>query len=145
MRYLALCLLCTLALPAAALTRGTTQLGQAFVSGGITPDEIATIKDEGKQYSVAVLTVAKGTGAYLADVHVTIVDKDDRAVLDTMMDGPWLLVNLPAGHYKLNAEYDGVKQQRPIAVKAEDHQRLEFTFDTHDEVEKPASAPDSGS
>lgn len=137
MKQLALCLLLATLLPAAsALTRGTTQMGQAFVSGGITPDEIDVIKDERKQYSLAVLTVARGSGAYLADVHVTIVDDHQRPVLDVVMDGPYLLVNLPAGRYKISAMLDSAKQDRTLAVGAQDHRQLDFTFETHDEVEK---------
>ena len=123
--------------PAGALTRGTTEAGQAFVSGGITPDEVDTLKDERKQYSVALLTVAKGSGAYLADVHVTITDAKGVAVLDTVMDGPWLLVNLPAGRYKLVAVEGSGTQTRQIAVSATDHQQITMTFDTNDQVEKP--------
>ena len=137
MKQLALCLFLATLLPAAsALTRGTTQMGQAFVSGGITPDEIDVIKDEKKQYSLAILTVARGSGAYLADVHVTIVDGQQQSVLDVVMDGPWLLVNLPAGRYKVSAVLDSAKQEQTLSVGAQDHRQLNFTFETHDEVEK---------
>jgi len=140
-RQLVLGLALAATLPAAwPLTRGTTDLGQAFVSGGITPDEIDALKDEKKQYSLAVLTVARGSGAYLSDVHVTIVDAKQQRVLDTVMDGPWLLVNLPAGRYRVRAALGSVEQEQAVALGAQDHRQANFSFDTHDEVEKPNKA-----
>ena len=137
MKQLGFCLLLAAASPIAlALTHGTTELGQAYVSGAITPDEVDAIKDVKAQYSLAVLTIAKGSGAYLSDVHLTIIDAHRQTVLDTVMDGPWLLVNLPSGGYTVSAAMESTTLQRKVAVGAADHHQLVFSFDTHDEVER---------
>jgi len=121
--------------PAAALVRGTTDLGVPFVSGGVGTEEVATLNDEKKRYALAVLTAAKGSGAFLADVRVRISDDQSKLVLDTVMDGPWLLVDLPAGRYQVEASQGARVQKKPVTIGAGDHRQTVFYFDTHDQVE----------
>jgi hypothetical protein len=126
--------------PAAAMVRGTTDLGVPFVSGGVGTEEVATLSDEKKRYALAILTAAKGSGEFLADVRIRISDEQSRLVLDTVMDGPWLLINLPAGRYQIEASQNARVQKKSVALSAGDHQQTVFYFDTHDqfEIEHPS-------
>jgi hypothetical protein len=121
--------------PAGAMVRGTTELGGPFVTGGVGAEEADTLTREKNQYAFAILTAAKGSGAFLADVHVRIVDEQSRLVLDTVMDGPWLLVDLPAGRYQVEAVLDSRVQKSVVTIRAGDHRQAAFYFDTHDEVQ----------
>ena len=134
-RLLLLLALACMIPPALALVRGSTELGGKFLSGGITPDEIATINDEKGGYPLAILTASKGSGAFLADVHVRITDQNAAPVLDTVMDGPWLLVELPAGQYRIEATLGTAVQKSSVALKVGEHRQAAFYFDTHDDVE----------
>jgi hypothetical protein len=140
LKSLALAVGVAAALPALALTQGNGDLGQRFVSGGVTSDEVAMIKSEKSQFPLSILTVAQGTGAYLADVHVRITDAHSQQVLDTTMDGPYLLVDLPAGRYQVEATLGSTVRTTTIALRGNDHRQTAFYFDTHDQVETPTTA-----
>lgn len=139
LKSLALALGVAAALPALALTEGHGDRGR-FVSGGVTSDEIAMINSEKSQYPLSILTVAQGSGAYLADVHVRITDAQSQQVLETTMDGPYLLVDLPAGRYQVEATLGSTVRTTTIVLRGNDHRQTAFYFDTHDQVEAPTAA-----
>jgi hypothetical protein len=131
---LALASVCCLQ-PVCAMDRGTTELGRSYMSGGVGAEEMSALNAERGQYALAILTASKGSGAFLGDVHIRITDEQSRQVLDTVMDGPWLLVDLPAGRYQVEADHAAVVKKSTVALGASGHQQTVFYFDTHDEVE----------
>jgi len=120
--------------PAGAMQRGTTELGGAFVTGGVGQEEVDALNSEKSQYPLAILTAAKGSGAFLADVHIRITDAQSRQVLGTVMDGPWLLVNLPAGRYQVEAVLNSRVQKSVVTIGTGDHHQTAFYFDAPGEV-----------
>jgi len=122
--------------PVGAMVRGTTDLGRSYLSGGVGAEEMGTLNNERGQYALSILTASKGSGAYLADVRIRITDQQSRQVLDTVMDGPWLLVDLPAGRYLVEAVHGEVLKKIAVALGAGDHRQTVFYFDTHDQVEE---------
>jgi hypothetical protein len=139
MKRIALLVVLALSLPpAGAMVRGTTVLGGAFVSGGAGSEEMGALTGEKAQYALAILTAAKGSGAFLADVQIRITDANARPVLDTVMDGPWLLVALPAGRYLVEAVLNAKVQKAIVSVSAGEHLQTVFYFDTGDQVESGA-------
>ncbi len=89
-----------------------------YVSGGIGSDEVAAIKEQAGNYSL-VLEFAERAGKrerYIADVDVDISGARGAPVLSVRTDGPFLLVDLPAGSYKVSATYKGNTQSRVIQV-----------------------------
>lgn len=127
-------LLCA-ATPAMPMERGRTDLGSPFVSGGVGLAEQDTLKAEGAGYALSVLTATRGAGSYLADVRIHITDANSHAVLDTLMDGPWLLVDLPAGRYEVEATRNHRVQRHTISFLARGHVQTVFYFDNHLEDE----------
>ncbi len=114
---LAVLLLNMSAAPAQAQPRSVAPI--PFISGGIGTDEREAMLREAKTegYNLKIVTAATG-GAYLASVDVRIADRQGSEVLHTAMDGPWLLVKLPAGRYTVVAD-DGVqKHTRTVNVPA---------------------------
>lgn len=86
--------------------RGKTDAGLPILSGGITVGDRATMRAERKNYNLWVATVAKPSGAYLADAKLRIVNLGDKSVaLERTMEGPWLLAALPAGTYEVSATF----------------------------------------
>ena len=116
-------------MPAGALERGTTELGQSFVSGGVGTTERDTLDLERAGYDLSILTAARGSGNYLADVHIRITDSQSRQVLETVMDGPWLLVDLPAGRYQVEATRNHFVQKHSVTFLASGHSQTVFYFD----------------
>jgi hypothetical protein len=88
----------------AFVVRGRTESGLAYLSGGTTVSDRTTMYAERASYSLWVATVAKGSGAYLSDARLRIVDlKGKDVVVERTMDGPWFFVALPAGRYEITA------------------------------------------
>jgi hypothetical protein len=134
---LALCAPVVVPLPghdARAATAGTTLAGRAYVSGGVTQDEREALAAQRGRYALEVITAARGSGAYLAGVRVRVTDESGRTVLDTMLDGPWLLVDLAPGRYRIDAVLGGTTQSRTVAIPAGGHREAYFYFDVEAEV-----------
>ena len=139
MKQLMLALAVAASFPAMALDRGTNGQGRSYVSGGVTPDEVAMINSEKGRYPLSILTAAR-TGAYLSDVRIQIIDDRSNVVLDTVMDGPWLLADLPPGRYQVQATDNATVKRMPVSLRAGEHRQTAFYFDTNDDVEKPTAA-----
>ena len=105
-----------------ALPAVQTQGEVSYLSGGIGADETAAIKAETSRYALTLLFAAKSSGsvndAYLASVPVTIHDARGGLVLDTVTEGPYLLVNLAPGSYKVGARYAGIEKTLKVDLKA---------------------------
>jgi hypothetical protein len=69
-----------------------------------------------------------GQNAYAADVPVTITDSKGTTVLKTTTNGPFLLVKLPAGEYKISSTYNGREQTHNASVKGPGSARLVFEW-----------------
>src|SRR5262245_12907387 len=93
------------AVPASAMTRGTTTDGMAFLVGGIGSDEIVAMQAERPKYRLWVVTATRPHGAHLADVQVRVVRADGAVVFDQKLEGPWLLLDLPPGRYEVEASF----------------------------------------
>jgi hypothetical protein len=127
-------LVALVAWPAVAMTDGRTTQDRPFVSGGTTSEEVADLKTKQPFFSISLLTAARGSGAYLASVHVRIVDGQGTLVLDTDMDGPFLLVDLAPGKYQLEAVNEGETQKRSLTLREGSPQRVVLYFKSNADV-----------
>jgi len=118
-----------LAGPAAAMSEGKTAQGEPYLTGGIGADELEALEKQRKRFSLRLLTAAKGSGAYLADASVNIVDASGKTVLATKAEGPWVYVNLRLGDYKVTVTYKGRAQQRATKIHAGDNHEMFFYFE----------------
>ena len=97
-----------------ALTTNTAN-GISYLTGGVTVDERQEMTERRKNFSLLMKFAAK-SGRYLGDVAVNITNGKGAALFDSTTDGPWLLVNLPAGSYTLKAVSGGVSQSQKISI-----------------------------
>jgi hypothetical protein len=97
-----------------------------YVTGGIGQDESCAMKAAAGNYDL-MLTFAERDGSYVADVDVQIIDSSGNAVLQTV-SGPLLLANLPAGKYRVQADYNGATRWRTANVGGSHPDRLTFTW-----------------
>ena len=114
--YLALVLGVARADDMPTLPAAKTQNGVSYLSGGVGEDQADLMKAAASAYSL-MLTFAGHSGAYLAEVKVTISDARGHTVLNTVSDGPILLVKLAPGSYRVMAEYQGQTQTQNLTVK----------------------------
>lgn len=97
------------------VSQGQTQ----FISGGIGKDESEAILQARSSWSLALeLTqVADAKAEYISDVQVTIKDNLGNTVLDTIAEGPYLLINLSPGKYSLDATYKTITLHRNLSIQ----------------------------
>jgi len=95
----------------------TSSSGVTYVSGGAGTEEIDQLRSMEKDFNLKMV-FALTSGAYLAEVNVSIVDAANKVVLDTLAEGPWFLARLPPGTYQVNASYRTNVERRTVAVGA---------------------------
>lgn len=90
-----------------------------YVSGGIGIDESEAMKAASGNYPLALTFAAQrgGKADYVADVAVVIRDAQGKSVLQVTAEGPYMLVKLPAGSYRISATFDGKAQERQVSVQ----------------------------
>jgi len=126
---IALGLCACLAGPALAITDGITSQGLPYVTGGISDDERDALAGSGVPHGLRIVTVARESGAYLADARIVIADANGRRLLDTRLDGPFLQVALAPGRYTISAEFERQSMSKEISVAREVPRQLVFAFD----------------
>ncbi|HEY4074153.1 MAG TPA: carboxypeptidase regulatory-like domain-containing protein [Herbaspirillum sp.] len=115
---------------ASSLPAATTVGNVSYLSGGIGIDESTAMKEAASKYSLELVFSAKAgaAAAYIADVHVKVSDRSGKAVIDTVSNGPYLLANLPAGSYQVEASSKDVTKTERVTVTKGAHKRLVFSW-----------------
>lgn len=114
-----------------SVLEGRTAQERRFVTGGIGLDESEHLKAVSRDFSLSVLVATK-SGAYLADTHITVTDAQGQTVLDAQSAGPYLLVDLARGVYKVEATYLGEKRQQRVSIGTNTHTNVAFAFNVPD-------------
>lgn len=114
-----------LALPAAAL--GLTQplyasesarlpASRVFaISGGVGLDARAQLAGHARDHDLKLVFATK-SGEYLADIPVQITNASGKTMVDQVSQGPWMLVELPPGHYIVQAALNGSSKTQHVTV-----------------------------
>jgi hypothetical protein len=93
----------------AELPAAQSQGAVSWVSGGIGEGAAADFKAAQSQYALSIEMSRRALpkNEYVSDADVKIVDAKGVAVLQTKSDGPFMLVKLPPGSYRVEATLDG--------------------------------------
>lgn len=132
------------ALAVAVALFGGVAMGQAggpakidYLSGGVSLDEREVLAGRGKEFNLKIVTAAERSGAYLSDVRMKVIDtRDAKVLVETTMDGPWLLAQLPPGKYVLEATYEGKTLKKTIAIPKDGNREAYFYWTAADVVSK---------
>jgi hypothetical protein len=73
-----------------------------FITGGVGEREREALTNMENAYTLFV-SMALETGAYVADVRVRLRNERGQTVLETTTRGPFLLADVPAGRYQVEA------------------------------------------
>jgi len=103
-----------------------TQGDVSFVSGGIGKSESDALKAIKRDYNLNLLFAAKGTGDFLADVNVRILDAQDQAIVEALANGPYLFAKLKPGNYTVTAEKDGKLFSQKVRIASGHTSSLSF-------------------
>ncbi|SHL72690.1 hypothetical protein SAMN05216428_105140 [Nitrosospira sp. Nsp11] len=112
--------------PSTSLPPTRSQGHAEFLSGGIGGDESDAIKKAAISWPLMLELAQTSTprAEYISDVPVTISDESGKIVLDTVAEGPFLLIKLPPGKYSLAATYQSIKLYRQLNIQKGQHEKL---------------------
>lgn len=120
--------------PTSTLERGATADGWLYVSGGIGLGERDELAQARKDFSLRVASAARGSGAFLSSVQVTITDAGGQRLFQRALAGPLLLIDLLPGQYVVEGDLRGKHRQSRTAIGAADRHEIYFHFDVPAEV-----------
>ena len=110
--------------PSSAADRQPPVPAIAHESGGIGDDDpLAAIAGD---YNLQLVFATQGSGEYLADVKVLIADAKGNTLLDAESPGPFFFVRLPAGSYRISADFHGVALRKSVTIGDRRRQNLYF-------------------
>ncbi|MEJ2767127.1 carboxypeptidase-like regulatory domain-containing protein [Mycetohabitans sp. B46] len=103
----------------------STQGEVSYISGGVGLDESQALRREAPHWPLA-LRFTGSRNEYLADVQVTITRASGQSVLDTISQGPYMLIKLAPGRYTVRAQYKDAAQTKSIELRR--HATLAFRW-----------------
>jgi hypothetical protein len=119
-----------------------TPEGIAFVAGGVGAEEVETLAAERARWPLAVRVAARRSGASLIDVHLCIRDAAGRPVFDSQLQAPWLLIDLPPGHYDIVGVHAGEVARQAVTVPVHGHRESVLYFPVAGEAAPHRAADD---
>lgn len=101
----------------------------SYVSGGVSFESSRAFRKAFRDYPLVIQLLERDgpREVYTADARVHIVDGQGQTVLDQRADGPFMLVRLPAGDYRVSAELAG-HALAPHAVHVSEHGHASSVF-----------------
>lgn len=99
----------------------------SFVTGGVGLDESTALKQAAPQWPLELRFTGKHA-EFIAGVKVTIANARGT-LLQTVAQGPYLLVKLPEGAYTVKAEYNGNVETRTVTVSVPGAAKEAFTWE----------------
>jgi len=107
-----------LAFPASAQVsmEPRTQGSVTYISGGIGFDDMEMLRELRPNYNLHLLFASQGSGQYLAEVRVKILDQKGETQLDAIADGPYFYAKVTPGKYKIVAESEGIALSKNVDV-----------------------------
>jgi hypothetical protein len=108
---------------ARAVTQRVAPEDPVVFNGGISSEERASAPQEGTKLEFFLTS-----GPYLADVHVVVADAAGNELVNTVTDGPWLILDLPNGQYNVQASLNEAQVQGGMITVDERAENFGFMF-----------------
>jgi len=90
--------------------------GISYVTGGIGQDQQLGMKEARGNCKLRLTFTAKGSGAYVADVHLYLRCPKGEELLNVNAAGPLFYAHVPSGKYAIVLERQGRTQTRSIII-----------------------------
>jgi len=88
----------------------------AYVTGGVGVDARKELREVASNYNLKLVFSEQPRKSYVATVDVTIKDRKGNTVLSTPANGPWFLVRMPPGQYRVIASSYERKLEKKVQV-----------------------------
>jgi hypothetical protein len=115
-------------------SEGETAQNRPYVSGGATIEDVEALEQERNDYRLWLVTAAAGSGAWLAGAQTVVRDSRGNVVLDTVLSGPYLMVDLAPGRYTIDVTHEGQRRTQNVNVGASGTRQVVMYFDSPAEV-----------
>lgn len=106
MRTLRVAISLLLVLCAVVMNSAVLAQERVLFNGGISREERANAPATGTK-----LVFFVRAGNFLSDVNVIVKNEAGQEMVNTVTRGPWLILDLPAGRYQVNASLDSGEMQ----------------------------------
>jgi len=118
------------AVQAAGLPAERQAGGVTYVTGGVSEDEANAFKAVRSAYPLTIELVQKqvGRNEFTADAHVKLIDSAGRVALDAKAEGPFMLVRVPPGQYRVQATLNGRTVESTVQVGASGNAQALLAF-----------------
>ena len=94
----------------------TSPDGIAFMTGGVGHEDVLTMRQHAKKFSLNLLFSEGVAGQAVTDVNVNIYDENAQLVFRVTHAKPLLYVNLPSGTYSVLANNQGAKLRHKLSI-----------------------------
>jgi hypothetical protein len=101
----------------------------SYLSGGVGADEQQSMLAARHDYNLQLTFATKVSGAYLADVPVTIRDRSGAVVAAFVSTGPLCYVKLAPGSYRILASLHGKELSQSAVIQPHRARELYFYWD----------------
>jgi hypothetical protein len=100
--------------------------GISYITGGVGEGEAVAILAEAKQWPLLLelSQIEDGRGVWIFGAKIKVTNAKKQAIFDAQADGPYMLINLDAGEYSIEASYQDVYQKRSISIKSGSPQKI---------------------
>ena len=100
--------------------------GISYITGGVGEGETQEIVAEAKQWPLMLemSQIENGRGIWIFGATISILNDKNQSIFNAQADGPYMLVNLEAGNYSIQASFNGVQQKRSVAIKVGSPQKI---------------------
>lgn len=100
--------------------------GISYISGGVGEEESQAILTESKQWPLLLelSQLENGRGVWIFGAKIKILNAMNQVIFDAQADGPYILINLTAGQYQIEASYQGSIQKKSVLIQGSRLQKL---------------------
>jgi hypothetical protein len=100
--------------------------GISYISGGVGEGESQAILTESKQWPLLLelSQLENGRGVWIFGAKIKVLNTKNQVIFDAQADGPYMLINLTAGQYQIEASYQGSIQKKSVLIQASGPQKL---------------------
>lgn len=116
------------------ISEGQTSQSRPFVSGGASIEDAQALEQQRKEYRLWLVTAAAGSGAWLAGAQTVVRDSRGAVVLETVLSGPYLMVDLAPGRYTVDVTHEGQRRTQTVSVGSSGTRQVVMYFDSPAEV-----------
>ncbi len=100
--------------------------GISYITGGVGEGETQAILAEAKQWPLMLemSQLDNGRGVWIFGATINILNDKNQSIFNAQADGPYMLINLDAATYSIQASFNGVQQTKSVVIKAGSPQKI---------------------